>query len=288
LRRSHDLVIEALGDELLVYDRTNTRAHCLSADAVRVWHACDGSSDARALSAGLGLALDVVRQALDELEASALLDHGIELIDVAAGNGRSVTRRQLAVRSAKMGTAVATAPLILSIAAPTAMAAATPTPFQCEVYTVSDCGVSTGCGAVAGCCCCCQGSSGNCKLCSSTSVCQAGIQPCSQLLGGGISHCSTIGIGLSPSAQGCCGITGANLCGCGFSSTGVPGTGGPNGGSGCCDTSSPVNGVSGPPFNACVPGATGTCVPCCNGTPLGPSSTLLCCVAGPTTTCPTV
>jgi hypothetical protein len=107
------------------------------------------------------------------------------------------------------------------------------------------------------------------------------------LLGGVTSHCSTIGSGPSVSAQGCCGVTGANQCGCGFSSTAVPGTGGPGGGAGCCDTSSPISGTSPQQFNACTPGTTGTCVPCCNGTPLGPSSSLLCCVAGPTTTCPT-
>ena len=42
LARSEELVIEELGDELLVYDERTQRAHCLSATAARVWRACDG------------------------------------------------------------------------------------------------------------------------------------------------------------------------------------------------------------------------------------------------------
>jgi hypothetical protein len=285
LRRSDDLVIEALDDELLVYDRINKRAHCLSAEAARVWQACDGSRDATTLSGELGLPRDVIRRALDELEASELLDRGLELVDVVPGNGngRAVTRRELAVRSAKVGTAVATAPLILSITAPTAMAAATPTPHQCQVYTTQDCGTSSGCGAIAGCCCCCQGATGSCKLCSATSFCESGQQPCSVLLGGTQSNCSTIGSGGTPTGQGCCGIPGANSCGCGFAATGVvvtgtnPPPGGTGTGAGCCD---PANGSGG-----CAPGSTTTCVPCCNGTPIPDGARLLCCTPGTTSTC---
>jgi hypothetical protein len=276
LRRSNDLVIEALDDELLVYDRTNKRAHCLNADAVRVWRACDGKTDAGRMSAELDLPLDLVRQALDELEASGLLDQGLELVNVGSGNGngKAVTRRELAVCSAKVGTAALTAPLILSITAPTAMAAATPTPFQCAVYTM-DPGCDQ-CKTIAGCCCCCQGSLGSCKVCAPTSSCQASTYPCPAFFGElGTGNCSVVGSGGTPTPQGCCGSNTGSGCGCAYDSVGIArGGGGPGTGSGCCDTSTP-----GPPFATCVPGATGTCVPCCNGVPLTATAAFGCCNA---------
>src|SRR5664280_2841413 len=42
LARGQDLVVEPLGDELLVFDATVHRAHSLNAFAAAVWHACDG------------------------------------------------------------------------------------------------------------------------------------------------------------------------------------------------------------------------------------------------------
>ena len=272
-------MIEALDDELLVYDRTNKRAHCLSTIAARVWQACDGSTDLSAISADLGVPVDVVREARDELEASRLLEQRLELVKVApdGDDGKAVTRRELAARSAKVGTAVATAPLILSITAPTAMAAATPTPFQCQTYTTHDCGTSAGCGAISGCCCCCQGSLGSCKVCSATSFCQAGMQPCPvTIVGlGGVSHCSSIGSGGTPSLQGCCGIAGSSNCGCAFAPAGTAGTGGRGGGAGCCNQHSGT---------ACTPGMDPNCVPCCNGKILLQGSAFGCCTT-PTDTC---
>lgn len=286
LRRSNDLVIEALDDELLVYDRINKRAHCLSADAAGVWRACDGKTDAGRMSAELDLPLEVVRQAVDELEASGLLDRGLELVNVGSGNGngRAVTRRELAVRSAKVGTAALTAPLILSITAPTAMAAATPTPFQCAVYTGQP-GCDE-CKLIAGCCCCCQGALGSCKVCAPTSSCNSDTYPCPMFFGETLAHCSTTGSGGTPTPQGCCGISGATGCGCAFDTVGIARSGGPGTGSGCCDTNSSVSGA-GAPFNACTPGPTpSTCVPCCNGFPItNPAAQFGCCTPGTTNGC---
>src|SRR4051812_49356910 len=42
LGRSEDLIVQEVEDEVLVYDELSNRAHCLSADAARVWRACDG------------------------------------------------------------------------------------------------------------------------------------------------------------------------------------------------------------------------------------------------------
>jgi hypothetical protein len=284
LRRSDDLIVDALDDELLIFDRTIMRAHCLSADAARVWQGCDGSRDATALSAELGLPRDVVRRALEELEASQLLDQGLELVDVNPGNGKAVTRRQLAVRSAKLGTAVATAPLILSITAPSAMAAASPTFDACAISTGNSCGNNPGeCGFILGCCCCCNWvSGGQCQLCTPFGLCSTngGNCPNPYLLGGGLrANCNSGNVGTAPpNPAGCCGAGGAGNCGCSLSSTGFAGNapnsgsvsanaGTANNGPGCC-----IPGATPAASQPCTAGSTG-CVPCCNGSPLPLSGT---------------
>ena len=74
LARSEELVIEELGDELLVYDESTHRAHCLSATAARVWRACDGQRTPDALCAELGLDAGSVARALAELAACELFE----------------------------------------------------------------------------------------------------------------------------------------------------------------------------------------------------------------------
>jgi hypothetical protein len=250
-------VVEEIENELLVYDRKTKRAHCLSAQAARVWRACDGNTDVDALANTLGVARDTVVRAIEELEHEELLESHI--LQIVNGNGKGkgggITRRELGSRGAKVGGAVIGAPLILSITAPTAMAATSPTPYQCQLYTVQSCGTSTGCGSVFGCCCCCQGG-GACKVCSAVDFCNAGLQTCAPLTTFAI--CSNVGSGPA-SPAGCCGVTGSMLCGCGW------GTGG-----GCCDATTGVT---------CTPGAA-NCVPCCGNQILLPGSQLNCCTNG--------
>jgi hypothetical protein len=247
--RTEDLVIEELDDELLIYDRRNKRAHCLGATAAGVWRAFDGETSVADVAALLDLSTETVEQAREELEVAELLDtptltllNGNGNGSNGNGNGNGITRRQLTKRGAQVGGAVVAAPLILSITAPTAAAAATPIPFQCEVYTVQSCGTSDACGHIFGCCCCCQGG-GNCKTCGATNFCNAGTQPCNPTQGGGFgTHCSSVG-STPADPRGCCGVSGAKQCGCGF---------GPYGG--CCNQNTGV---------ACTPSASDTnCFPC--------------------------
>src|SRR5436305_9055964 len=74
LARADNLVIQDLDDEILVYDQTNARAHCLSGVAAQVWRACDGEMAAGDLAAGLELDEAVVQDALIELQSNGLLD----------------------------------------------------------------------------------------------------------------------------------------------------------------------------------------------------------------------
>jgi hypothetical protein len=146
LARSEDLVVEELGDELLVYDLTTDQAHALGAAAARVWRACDGKSDALALGVELGLDGETVTRALEELRGCGLLEQGPQL---APG----ISRRDLGVRVAKVGGAVAATPLIVSLAAPLPAAAQTVTPLFCSEGITQGCGIQC---MVRNCCCCCQ------------------------------------------------------------------------------------------------------------------------------------
>jgi hypothetical protein len=165
LARSGDLIIEEVEEEVLVYDQNSDAAHCLSAEAARVWRACDGQTTIDALTADLGLDADTVTRALGELQSRNLLEAG--------QSGAALTRRDLTVKVAKVSAAAAAVPLIVSVRPPVAEAMMTPTPEQCAEYNAQSCNA---CCQIDGCCCCCQGSGTvnhdpGCKLCFPTSLC---------------------------------------------------------------------------------------------------------------------
>lgn len=109
LARSEELLVEEVGDEIVVYDTFTHHAHCLSPVAARVWRACDGTSTEAQIAVAAGLDEGTAQRAFDELGACALLQ-------VPSRGG--LTRREATAKLAKLGTAAATAPLISSIAAP--------------------------------------------------------------------------------------------------------------------------------------------------------------------------
>jgi hypothetical protein len=145
--RSEDLIVEELGEELLVYDMKADRGHCLSPIAARVWRRCDGRTPAKDMSAELELDPDAVGRALNELTACKLLQPTPEL-SVVAVSGDGATRRELATRFVKAGAVAAAAPLIVSVAAPTPAQAQTLA--FCAQFTPQGCGPCAG----QGCCCC--------------------------------------------------------------------------------------------------------------------------------------
>jgi hypothetical protein len=150
--RTDAIVVEELGEELLVYDQNNDTAHSLGVVAARVWRACDGETSAQDLSARLDLDADTVTRALEELDECNLL-----------GNGEQrdgMTRREATLKTAKVGAGIASAPLIYSILAPMPALAATQ---QYCLSIFSECTSdvdATGCGVchMAGCSCCGPGS----------------------------------------------------------------------------------------------------------------------------------
>jgi hypothetical protein len=112
--REDGLVIEAIGDELLVYDTGTSRAHSLNASAAAVFQACDGTRPVEEIGQATGLDADAVALALADLGKSGLLAAYTEPSERVS---RRTVIRRLAVAGAGIGVAV---PVIRSIVAPSA------------------------------------------------------------------------------------------------------------------------------------------------------------------------
>jgi hypothetical protein len=147
------LIVEDMGEEVLVYDLESNSGHSLSSTAARVWRCCDGETSVDDFVSQLDLDSDSVGHALDGLSGANLL----EPLPQLDANGH--TRREVTVRFAKVGAAVAAMPMIVSVAAPTPAMAVT------LAFCRSACGggptgcTTDGCGDCCreefeGCCCC--------------------------------------------------------------------------------------------------------------------------------------
>jgi hypothetical protein len=144
-KREHQLVIDELPDEVLVYDLDRHKAHCLNQTAALVWQHCDGKSAASQIARRLTKQLrapfneDLVWLALRQLEKLHLLEQSISLPPEFLG----MSRRQM-IRNLSLAAAVAV-PVVTSIVAPTAAEAST-----C-VSSGQPCSSSITCCSVLGC-----------------------------------------------------------------------------------------------------------------------------------------
>ncbi len=121
--RQNQLIVKELPDELLVYDLARDQAHCLNYTAGLVWRNCDGRSSVNEIAVSLGEATEtaaddrIVWLALAQLEKFHLL----EIAPAKPTFVADINRRQL-VRT--LGVAAVAIPMIVSLAAPPATAAA--------------------------------------------------------------------------------------------------------------------------------------------------------------------
>jgi coenzyme PQQ synthesis protein D (PqqD) len=149
--RSAELVVDSVGDELLVYDMRNSRAHSLNTVAAAVWRACDGERDLGAIAAETGFAREVVELALDNLaELELISGHH------SGGISRRTVLRKLSVGAAGLAIAL---PVMRSITAPTAAMAAG---YGCTKYRTDKCTGQS----------CCD-SDGDAGFCDGSSNCSA-------------------------------------------------------------------------------------------------------------------
>jgi len=123
--RRNQLVRKELGREMLVYDRNSDKAHCLNAPAALVWAHCDGLTTVAEMAQLLEdeiktpVADEVVWFALEQLRKSRLLQEPWTRPPPVAQMSRRVMVGRLGIAAA------VTVPLVTSIIAPTAAAAAT-------------------------------------------------------------------------------------------------------------------------------------------------------------------
>ena len=122
--RKEGLVVQELSDEVLVYDRTRNKAHCLNSTAALVWGYCDGKTSvpqiARAIESKINepVAEDIVWLGVEQLDKNHLLRERAQFSEYKAG----LSRREVMKR---VGLAAAiTLPVVTSIIAPTATQAA--------------------------------------------------------------------------------------------------------------------------------------------------------------------
>ncbi len=122
--RRDGLLIEELGEEILLYDQNSHTAHCLSPIAACVWRQCDGERDVTELVELAGASESLVADALHELREKDLLAAEPALMQTTIPG---ISRREAIGRAARYGAAAATTSLIVSATAATpAMASSGP------------------------------------------------------------------------------------------------------------------------------------------------------------------
>jgi hypothetical protein len=114
--RKDGLLEEAVGEELLLYDRDSHTAHCLSPIAACVWRHCDGEHDLTDLAVLAGASEDLVADALHELREKDLLAAEPQLTQSTVPG---ISRREAIGRAARYGAAAAAGSMIVSATAAT-------------------------------------------------------------------------------------------------------------------------------------------------------------------------
>ena len=115
--RKGDIFAEKLPEEVVLYDKTNNKVHCLSKTAAAIWESCDGTRTvddlAHIVEAKFGAPSDrkLVLLALEELEKAGLLKAGSGMVSGAGFTSRRKAVGRIAMAgSALVATIVAAAP----------------------------------------------------------------------------------------------------------------------------------------------------------------------------------
>ena len=119
--RKEELVVQAVGDETIVYDERRSHVHRLNRTAALVWSRCDGRhtvADLQAVLQGETDSLvteDIVWLALDRLEKEQLLAEPL----VRPAEAARITRRDVLRKAALAGGLTLMIPVVQSMVAPT-------------------------------------------------------------------------------------------------------------------------------------------------------------------------
>jgi hypothetical protein len=117
LARKSDIFVENLPEEVVLYDKTNDKVHCLKKTAAVIWESSDGTRSvddlAHIAEAKLGAPSDrrVVLQALAELDKAGLVEAGSVVVPDAGLTSRREAVGKIALAgTALVATIVAAAP----------------------------------------------------------------------------------------------------------------------------------------------------------------------------------
>jgi hypothetical protein len=117
LAQKSDIFVERLPEEVILYDKTNHKVHCLNKTAAAIWESCDGTRTvddlAHIIEAKLGGPSDrkLVLLALEELEKADLLEAGGDMVsDAGFTSRREAVGKLVMAGTALVATIVAAAP----------------------------------------------------------------------------------------------------------------------------------------------------------------------------------
>jgi len=117
LARKSDIFVENLPKEVVLYDKTNNKVHCLNKIAAAIWENCDGTRTVddlvHALESKFGTSADsnLVLQALEELKKANLMKAGtVAVPDAALTSRRDAMGKMALAGSALVATIIAAPP----------------------------------------------------------------------------------------------------------------------------------------------------------------------------------
>ena len=143
--RHTDLVVQDMPGEVLVYDLSNNKAHCLNETSAFVWKSCDGTNSIVDIvkmlekTAGGKVNEDLVWLAIDQLNEKGLLQAGTST--PFAGQARRDVLKKIGLAS------VIAIPVIASLVAPRNALAS----LSCACTTNSQCLGKSGCASTTNC-----------------------------------------------------------------------------------------------------------------------------------------
>jgi len=145
IARKNDLVIQEMPGEVLVYDLSTNKAHCLNETAAHVWRSCDGGTSISDIvksfekTSGGKVSEDLVWLAIDQLNENGLLEAGVPAR--FAGESRRSVIKKIGLAS------VVALPVIASLVAPRSAMAS----ISCACTTPGDCITQTSCTSTVNC-----------------------------------------------------------------------------------------------------------------------------------------
>ncbi len=171
--RSHEIIVQEVDDECLVYDLSSNKAVCLNTVSAEIWRRCDGITTVREVANLIGSQMnikldeDFIWLAMADLSKNNLLAEGTE----PPSEFENLSRRKVLFKYA-LPTLVL--PLVISVVAPTALNAQSAPPLACQPPGTFFQVLSVDCGMNAASCpgaCISQGNTTCCAMNGTAIVC---------------------------------------------------------------------------------------------------------------------